>query len=389
MYIAILHKVDGMRTVESITAIGVDRKVNQLETELVQELSTKKRIASKESLLETLNTDVHSYIRQHIIIENNSTELISSCHNDGLLQIEKNSVRSIVNVRQINDVRFINKYLIKVNETLPDAGIYIGCVETTSNIKEKLFDGRYGLLKTIVWVYFFFVHRVWPKVPKLRNIYFFLTKGKYRWLTNAEVLGRLVSCGFEIIEYKEINGKVYFVVMKTHEPDRNMKPSFAPIFGMPRIGKNGEYIKVYKIRTMHPYSEYLQDYVIRLNGYNEVGKPANDFRLTSWGQIFRKYWLDEIPQIINVLKGNMAIVGMRPLSKIRFNELPEDVRQMRIKFKPGCIPPYVALNMPDKDSNIEAERIYMSEKMVHPFMTDVKYFFMAIYNILTGKIRSA
>jgi len=384
-----LHKVDGMRTVESITAIGVNRKVNQLESELVQELSTKKRIASKESLLETLNADVHSYIRQHIIIENNSTELISSCHNDGLLQIEKNSVRSIVNVRQINDVRFINKYLIKVNETLPDAGIYIGCVETTSNIKEKLFDGRYGLLKTIVWVYFFFVHRVWPKVPKLRNIYFFLTKGKYRWLTNAEVLGRLVSCGFEIIEYKEINGKVYFVVMKTHEPDRNMQPSFAPIFGMPRIGKNGECIKVYKIRTMHPYSEYLQDYVIRLNGYNEVGKPANDFRLTSWGQIFRKYWLDEIPQIINVLKGNMAIVGMRPLSKTRFNELPEDVRQMRIKFKPGCIPPYVALNMPDKDSNIEAERIYMSEKMVHPFMTDVKYFFMAIYNILTGKIRSA
>jgi len=389
VYIAMLHKVDGMRTVESITAIGVNRKVNQLESELVQELSTKKRIASKESLLETLNADVHSYIRQHIIIENNSTELISSCHNDGLLQIEKNSVRSIVNVRQINDVRFINKYLIKVNETLPDAGIYIGCVETTSNIKEKLFDGRYGLLKTIVWVYFFFVHRVWPKVPKLRNIYFFLTKGKYRWLTNAEVLGRLVSCGFEIIEYKEINGKVYFVVMKTHEPDRNMQPSFAPIFGMPRIGKNGECIKVYKIRTMHPYSEYLQDYVIRLNGYNEVGKPANDFRLTSWGQIFRKYWLDEIPQIINVLKGNMAIVGMRPLSKTRFNELPEDVRQMRIKFKPGCIPPYVALNMPDKDSNIEAERIYMSEKMVHPFMTDVKYFFMAIYNILTGKIRSA
>ena len=389
MYIAMLHKVDGMRTVESITAIGVNRKVNQLESELVQELSTKKRIASKESLLETLNADVHSYIRQHIIIENNSTELISSCHNDGLLQIEKNSVRSIVNVRQINDVRFINKYLIKVNETLPDAGIYIGCVETTSNIKEKFFDGRYGLLKTIVWVYFFFVHRVWPKVPKLRNIYFFLTKGKYRWLTNAEVLGRLVSCGFEIIEYKEINGKVYFVVMKTHEPDRNMQPSFAPIFGMPRIGKNGECIKVYKIRTMHPYSEYLQDYVIRLNGYNEVGKPANDFRLTSWGQIFRKYWLDEIPQIINVLKGNMAIVGMRPLSKTRFNELPEDVRQMRIKFKPGCIPPYVALNMPDKDSNIEAERIYMSEKMVHPFMTDVKYFFMAIYNILTGKIRSA
>jgi len=378
-----------MRTVESIHALGVDGKEITDSREAVHELSVKKNIVSKESLISQLEPQVHDYISQHISLDNSATALISSCQNSSLLPINKNNVRSIVNVRQINDVRFINKYLIKVNETLPDAGIYIGCVETTTNKKERLFNAKRGLVYQMVWIYCFFIHRVWPKVPKLRNVYFFLTKGKYRWLTMAEVLGRVVSCGFETIEYKEINGKVYFVVMKTHEPDLKSKPSYAPIFGMQRVGKNGKYIKVYKFRTMHPYSEFLQDYVIRLNGYNEVGKPANDFRLTSWGKIFRKYWLDELPQLINVIIGNMAIVGMRPLSKTRFNELPEDVKKMRIKFKPGCIPPYVALNMPDKDSNIEAERIYMAEKEVHPFKTDVKYFFKAIYNIVSGKIRSA
>ena len=44
---------------------------------------------------------------------------------------------------------------------------------------------------------------------------------------------------------------------------------------------------------------------------------------------------------------------------------------MRIKFKPGCIPPYVALNMPDDQGNIEAERIYMEERLRNGYKTDV------------------
>ena len=66
---------------------------------------------------------------------------------------------------------------------------------------------------------------------------------------------------------------------------------------MKKIGRYGKPIVVYKIRTMYPYSEYLQDFVLSLSGYSEIGKPAEDFRVTSWGRILRKYWLDELPQI--------------------------------------------------------------------------------------------
>ena len=53
---------------------------------------------------------------------------------------------------------------------------------------------------------------------------------------------------------------------------------------------------------MHPYSEYLHDYMIKNFGYSDKGKIKNDFRLTEWSGFIRKYWIDEIPQLINFLE---------------------------------------------------------------------------------------
>jgi hypothetical protein len=65
------------------------------------------------------------------------------------------------------------------------------------------------------------------------------------------------------------------------------------------------------------------------------------------------------------------------------------MQEKRKKHKPGCIPPYVSLNMPDDVGNIEAERIYLESLEKHPYSTKPKFIFKAIYNILTNKIRSA
>lgn len=344
---------------------------------------------NKEVLLRQLHIDVYYYFCQHLIPERDSVRLMNT--NDPNLIFEESfkDVRGLINLTRVNDFTSINNFFVKINSCLPDAGIFIGCVETTDIRKKKHFSSRFRLAKNLMWFHQFMLHRVHAKSKLTKALYLKMTNRKYRWLTKAEVLGRLVCCGFEVIEYREINGLLYFVVMKTRKPNYSIKSTFGPLFAMQRIGKGGRPINVFKVRTMHPYSEYLQDFVIRLNGYNAVGKPANDFRLTRWGKFFRKYWLDEIPQFFNVLKGEMAIVGMRPLSRTRFRELPEDVQRERIKFKPGCIPPYVALLMPDAEGNIEAERIYMREKQKHPVWTDVKYFFLSVYNIVTGKIRSS
>jgi lipopolysaccharide/colanic/teichoic acid biosynthesis glycosyltransferase len=208
-------------------------------------------------------------------------------------------------------------------------------------------------------------------------------------MSHAELLGRLVYAGFDIIDYKVINGLFYFTAIKTNDPIENDSPSYHPIIKLLRIGKRGKLIGVYKLRTMHPYAEFLQDYVLKIHGYDEAGKPANDFRVTRWGRFFRRHWLDELPQLINVIKGEMKLVGLRPLSNVRFNQFPDDLKMERIKYKPGCIAPYVALKMPDDKMNIEAERIYIKDLLNHPYLTDFRYFLKAIYNIITFKIRSS
>jgi lipopolysaccharide/colanic/teichoic acid biosynthesis glycosyltransferase len=234
----------------------------------------------------------------------------------------------------------------------------------------------------------FIIHRAIPRLPFLGSIYKKLTKGRIRILSKAEGLGRLVYAGFEIILVENIDG-LCTALVTTHKIKNVLKkPSFGILFKMTRIGKNGKKIGVYKIRTMHPYSEFLQEYILKVNGYGEKGKPKNDFRVTSWGRILRKYWLDEIPQILNVLKLEMKLVGLRPVSEVYFNELNENERKLRILEKPGCIPPYVAFNLNSSRENVLlAEHKYLEMKKKSPNTTDYRIFFLALKHIIFSKKR--
>ena len=85
----------------------------------------------------------------------------------------------------------------------------------------------------------------------------------------------------------------------------------------------------------------------------------------------------------------MKLVGIRPLSQRFLSEYPEDIKKLRLKHKPGCVPPYVALLKQDLEEYIESEVIYLREKKKHPYTTDIKYLLKAFFNIFTNKIRSA
>ncbi|MBN1158163.1 MAG: sugar transferase [Bacteroidales bacterium] len=346
--------------------------------------------ALQKALLNESCSDVLNFISEHLDLQKYYKSIIFTTDNSSYIEdVDFNNIRAIINFRKVNHIKHMNSLFKAVNTMLPDAGIYICRLETYKERKE-FFYRKYGSFAgQILWLVDFVFNRVIPRIPYLERLYYFVTNGQFHTISGSEVMGRLVYCGFNIVDLRSINGLAYIVAIKTGHPLKHQHPSFYPIIRLSRVGKDGTMIGVYKFRTMHPYSEYLQDYIIRLNGYNNKGKPADDYRITRWGKWMRKLWIDELPQIFNLLKGEMKLVGLRPLSQVRYNEFPEDLQRERIKYKPGCFPPYVALNMPDDKKNIEAERIYINDFRNHPFTTDIRYLFQAVYNIFTNKIRSS
>ena len=97
------------------------------------------------------------------------------------------------------------------------------------------------------------------------------------------------------------------------------------LFKQVRVGKNGKLFKVLKFRTMVPDAEKLGNKVT----------TGNDPRITPIGAILRKYKLDELPQLINVLKGEMSLVGPRPEVPEYVDFYPEQTKKLILSVPPG------------------------------------------------------
>ena len=115
------------------------------------------------------------------------------------------------------------------------------------------------------------------------------------------------------------------------------------IFRQKRVGQNGRIFDLYKFRTMRTDSDrILREY---LDKNPEARKEwalyrklrSYDPRITTIGRILRRFSLDETPQFVNVLKGDMSLVGPRPylLEELEDHGVPEDVRKVLLSVKPG------------------------------------------------------
>ncbi len=352
-------------------------------------MEEKKEYNLKDLIIEKSGKEAYEFLSRFINPESKDTLLVSTTSEFNILN-SQNTFNCIVNFSKFNNIRYINKFFESVNSKLKNGDTFICCFETFTARRDRKRINRIPIIGKIYFFLEFVFMRVFPKMWGFKKIYFLFTRGRNRLLSKAEGLGRLVSCGFDIVAYDSFGNITYVVTKKIKEPDFNMNASYGPVYKMPRMGKDGKIIKVYKLRTMHPYAEYLQDYILKINGYSETGKPADDFRLTPWGRVLRRYWLDETPQLINLLKGDLKLVGVRPISKRYFQDIPKDLQDLRITQKPGCIPPYVALNRTGSVTDVlQAEREYLVEKHKQPYLTDTKYFFQAVFNIVVKNKRSA
>ena len=151
-----------------------------------------------------------------------------------------------------------------------------------------------------------------------------------------------------------------------------------------RSGKNNKDFKIYKFRTMY-----------YLSNTDKMTTSATDERITPVGRFLRKYKLDELPQFINVLKGEMSIVGPRPELPYYTRKYSKNERVI-LSVQPG-ITDFASIKyhklsamMPDKDTNnFFEEKILKNKNLLRikyvnelSFLTDLNIFFKTIFKIL-------
>lgn len=161
-------------------------------------------------------------------------------------------------------------------------------------------------------------------------------------------------------------------------------PSAGPIFTQERVGRGGRRFKLYKFRSMCPNAEAKLDSLMSQNEMDgPVFKIKNDPRITRVGHFIRKTSIDELPQLWNVFKGDMSIVGPRP-------PLPREVNQygayewQRLYVTPGLscywqIAPH--RNELSFEQWLELDIKYIKERS---FWVDWKIIFKTIKAVLFG-----
>jgi Undecaprenyl-phosphate galactose phosphotransferase WbaP len=114
----------------------------------------------------------------------------------------------------------------------------------------------------------------------------------------------------------------------------------SPFYWQQRVGLAGRPFRVWKLRTMRPDADSVLQDALASNGalrdeWGTTFKLERDPRVTRAGGWIRAASLDELPQLVNVLRGEMSLVGPRPLPSYHHGELPVDVREVRERVRPG------------------------------------------------------
>lgn len=367
----------------------------QRENAVVGRKDEERSQASKDTIhqmvLDITTEEDYQMLREKANLDSRQTKIVANRDRFGFMQIPDYQYGTLVDLTLLNDAKGIDKRFCIVNQKLPDNGRYVCCYRPQEYIKQKMLSGYPKPLNYIFYTMYFFVKRVIPRLALTSRLYYDLTRGRKRMLSKTEVLGRLYYCGFEVDEIVPMGHIEYVFAHRAHQPYPQMSMKlYGPFIKLPRVCKNHQIVYFYKLRTMHPYSEYIQNYVFdQHGGMNIEDKSDNDFRITSWGRVMRRYWLDELPMLINWLKRDVKLVGVRPLSRAMFEKYPPELQEKRTLVKPGLIPPFYIDHPKTFDELFASEDKYLTEYLQHPVWTDTKYFFLTMKSILFKKMHSA
>lgn len=155
-----------------------------------------------------------------------------------------------------------------------------------------------------------------------------------------------------------------------------------------RIGKNGKKFKMYKFRSMVPNADEILFKTLEIDKvaaeeYRKNKKFKNDPRITKVGRVMRKLSIDELPQLINILKGDMSMIGNRPYLPREKDDMGEYYKDI-IKTKPGLTGYWQVNGRSDTTFNerLKLESFYSNHNSL---VLDIKIFFKTFQVVLFGK----
>lgn len=147
------------------------------------------------------------------------------------------------------------------------------------------------------------------------------------------------------------------------------------IFKQQRLGKKQKVFTIYKFRTM----------VDRAYEIGGIANRSDDPRITKVGAFLRRTSLDEIPQLFNILKGEMSVIGPRPILPVEFEEYEADPMYCkRYDVLPGL---FCTVDIDYRASSTREMQFEMDVEYIKTmsFANDLKYFFQIIKTVVTGK----
>lgn len=159
---------------------------------------------------------------------------------------------------------------------------------------------------------------------------------------------------------------------------------FPILFKQTRVGENGKFFEILKFRTMLKNAEQFQNQVGKQDvSGNLIHKTRGDWRITKVGHILRRFSLDELPQFINVIRGDMSLVGPRP-------ELPflvenyQPWQRKRFAIPPGITGWWQVNGRSDKPMHLHTEEdLYYIQN--YSILLDIQILFKTIWVVLVGK----
>ncbi len=294
----------------------------------------------------------------------------------------------IILSKSLNNAAYLNHLLAHINKNLSDGG-YMACYCQTIRLRRQrlMSQNPIGVNYLIAGLDYFW-HKIIGRGSLTKHFYKRVSYGRKRSIHRVELLGRIYRAGFEVVCEGICGDNLYVIASKKTTPISDEKPNTGMLIRLRRIGKEGKEIGVYKFRTMFAYSEYLQPYIYQQEGLCKGGKIADDYRITRMGRFLRSVWLDELPMIINWMKGDMKLIGIRPLSPHYFSLYSKELQELRTKIKPGLFPPFYA-DMPETLEEIQdSEMCYLKAYFQSPKATDWKYFWAGFVNIVFKNKRS-